>query len=41
MILLIGRLNLHERIIDRNNEDITGALEILVIDVTRDVAVGA
>jgi hypothetical protein len=32
--------HLHERIIDGNNKNIASALQLLVIDVTWDVAVG-
>jgi hypothetical protein len=37
----VSGYNSHERIIDGNNKHITSALQLLVVDVTWDVAVGA
>ena len=33
--------NIHKRVIDREDEDLTGLLELRVVNVTRDVGAGA
>jgi len=37
----ILKLSLHERIIDSNDENIASLFEVLVVDIPRDMAVGA
>jgi hypothetical protein len=35
------RQNSHERVVDSNNKNLAGILQLLGIDVTRDMRVGA